>query len=285
MEWFRFTTVKGVISTESRLPVPAWRGSVLRNRGGCRDGSPRRCGSRLGELHGGVADHLEHIVDVSFDVGEHGVRLVRQAGFTDYVHGLRHVRRTFSGLAPAGEMATAASVLIYGLPVFCRIDGHFPPFLALRSSVIDYLSQALSRVFSCDYLLYCSNGCRGSRGLLNATSTRGPSDRNHVQDRAALPKRRSGTAWHGRRPSARLAKSQMAGDGGRRRAAGAVRVRVVDATGTEPGDLAIRLDKHVTRVMRAVAALDEHCEQPNCRPADQPAVTMLFSVEMDSPFS
>ena len=56
----------------------------------------------------------------------------------------------------------------------------------------------------------------------------------------------------------RLAKSQMAGDGGRQRAAGAVRVRVVDATGTEPGDLAIRLDKHVTRVMRAVAALDEH---------------------------
>ncbi len=33
------------VRSESRPPAPAWRGSDLRNRGGCRDGSPHRCGT------------------------------------------------------------------------------------------------------------------------------------------------------------------------------------------------------------------------------------------------
>ena len=76
-----------------------------------------------GELHRRVTNHLEHIVDVAFDVGEHGVRLIRQAGLSNHIHRLRHVGgflRACAGRAD-GDGRQRVDVRLAGF----RIDRHF----------------------------------------------------------------------------------------------------------------------------------------------------------------
>ena len=55
-----------------------------------------------------------------------------------------------------------------------------------------------------------------------------------------------------------LAKRQMRCDGGRQRASGAMRIRIIDAMTREPGHPTVRLDQHVTGILCAMAALDEY---------------------------
>ena len=75
------------------------------------------------QLHGGVANHLEHVVDVAFDVGEHGVGFTRQSGLTDHVDRLRHVRGLFRACAGGGDGDCGKRVDIRFAGF--RVDRHF----------------------------------------------------------------------------------------------------------------------------------------------------------------